>query len=195
MQKQAMPKSYALLWFYDVFFCHPNPLQKEKEFHDVEASEEEYAKDPWERRYPNEDRQETLEHFITYKITDYRPRFAKKCGKSLRELRLYEKEIKAFEAWSDLGKKNASDQPWYYALLDLFDRLYHQQEIKKKDCLAFYGLQERTFKRYLATIRGYESGRGRNEFALSYDAKRKIYHFGPSGYPSPIIKPSNYKSW
>jgi hypothetical protein len=195
MQKQQMSKSYALLWFYDVFFCHTNALEKERRVVDEKAFEEEFYKESWDRRWPDEDEDQTRERFTTYRIFSYRPRFAKKSGKTLREIKLYEKQIKAYEAWTVAGRQEASKQPWYYVLLDLFDLLLKKKEVRKADFLSFYGLNERTFKRYLHTIRTYEKGKGRFEFALAYDAKKKIYHATETGFVSPVIKETGMKTW
>jgi hypothetical protein len=195
MKKQLLTKSYALLWFYDIFFCHSNPLEIEKEKKDYDAANEEDSKEDWEKKWPDEDWFELLEHFTTYYTKDYRPIFAKKSGKTLREIRLYEKQILAYQSWESSGRKDAPEQPWYYGLLDLFTLLFGKKEITKTDFLKLFSLNERTFKRYLCTIRTYERGKGKNEFAVAYNAKEKIYKAIPTGFPSPVNKNDNFKVW
>jgi hypothetical protein len=193
MKKQALPKSYALLWFYDLFFCHENPLIEENYGHDVVAAQEEYEKDPYDRKWPDEDYDETLKHF-PLPPKDRRKRFAKKAGKTIREIRLYEKQIRAFEGASRKPEDQAQ-APWYYALLALYSELFSHHEVSKEDFLIAYGLNERTFKRYLHTIRTYEDGLGRHEFLLLYDKKKNVYRFAPSLYPSPLLLGTLYKTW
>ena len=195
MKKQLMTKSYALLWYYDVFFCHSNLREDEKWKRDYKAANEEDSKEDYEKRWPDEDWLDLLDHFTTYYIKDYRPIFAKKSGKTLREIRLYEKQILAYQSWTSSGKANPQQQPWYYALLDLFTLLFDKKEVTKISFLNFYGLNERTFKRYLHTIRTYQKGKGKNEFAVAFNAKTKSYKAVPTGLPSPVNKNDNFKVW
>lgn len=190
-----MSKSYALLWFYDIFFCHQNLLEMDKEKKDYAAAQEEMDKEDWDKKWPDEDWIDLLEHFTTDYTKDYRPIFAKKCRKTRREIRLYEAQIKTYQAWNKAGQTNATTQPWYFALLDLFSDLFDKKTINEKDFLTFYGLNERTFKRYIHTIRAYEKGKGRNEFAVQYDAKAKVYRSIPTGLPSPVNKNTGFKGW
>jgi len=195
MKKQLMTKSYALLWFYDIFFCHQNPLEMDDYTHDVDAIQEELEADPWDRKHPDMDEDEVEEYYTKYFTRDYRPKFAQKAGKTLREIRLYEKQIRAFQYWSPQKEGGVGSQPWYYALLDLFTQLFNHHEVRKADFLALYSMNERTFKRYLHTIRDYEKGRGEYEFAVAYDAKAKIYKSVPTGIRCPISKLSGCKAW
>lgn len=195
MKKQLMSKSRALLWFYDVFFCHSNHLEKDQPYTMRKRWEDEINKEKWEKRWPNEDDDEVKEHFIAWHTLDYRRRFANKTGKTLREIRLYEKQIRAYLAWDKAGREKPNEQPWYFVLLDLFCDLFYQKKVNKKDFLSFFELNERTFNRYIQTIREYQMHQGKNEFAVHYDAKAKLYRSIPSGFPSPVNKQDNFKVW
>lgn len=192
-----MTKSHALLWFYDIFFCHANLLVWRCPYPttDYRALDEELEKEPEDRRWPDETDVEIEEHFQYYPVKDYRPKFAKKCGKSLREIRIYEQQVKSYKEWSSSGQQDTASQPWYFALLELYTLLFNKTDVVKKEFLDRFSMNERTFKRYLALIRKYETMEGGFEFSLAYDAKKKVYHRIPSGHPLRIFKASGMKPW